>query len=488
MNHSTHLYEAITESDFISAIDKAGGSAYFVGGLVRDQLLGRPIKDADLVVQGLELDTLIKIIKPFGRILPVGKSFGVIKFYPHNLKETELDIALPRTEKSTGTGHRDFEITSDPHLSIEHDLQRRDFTINAIAQNVITKEFIDPTQGLNDLERRTLRAVFDDTFKQDPLRLLRAVQFSARFELAIDESTFLQMKEDASLITTVSPERIASEIGKLLSASQPSFGFHIMRDCGLLPYVFPDIHEMIGVTQPSKNNEDVYTHTMKVLDASRSANELEKPGDIDIMLSALFHDAGKPKTKREDDKGAVSFFNHQHISTGIAWRWMKDYKISTLGANPHHVCHLVKHHMFETKPFENNDKALRRFINKVGKEYIFDLIDLRLADKKGGRFPNKVFGILNLRERIKAEINKKTPFGPKDLALNGHDIMNLGIKAGPILGQIQKYLVDITLEAPELNTKEILTEKIMSIKPLIDSNEWHYESPLDEDSDLAEEA
>lgn len=221
---------------------------------------------------------------------------------------------------------------------------------------------------------------------------------------------------------------------------------------------------MIGVIQPKKRNEDAYTHTMKVLDASRAAEELEKPGNLDIMFSALFHDTGKPKTHRISDAGRVTFFNHQLISTGIAWRWMKHYRATTIGVHPRHVCHLVKHHMFETKPFEDNEKALRRFINKVGPENIFDLLDLRLSDKKGGRFPKKVYGILQLRKKIREEINKKPPFSAKDLAVTGHDIMGMGFKAGPIIGHIQRFLMEHVLDDPSLNTKEQLTKLILDNK------------------------
>ena len=458
---------------FLEDLIQNKAQVYLVGGCVLDEILGRDSKDFDLIVTGLPFKDLTSTLKKHGRLSLVGKSFGIIKFYPNEAKDLELDIALPRKEVSTGNKHQDFEVNFDHNLPLAEDLARRDFTINAIAQDLKTMEFIDPFNGQDDIQNKLIRTVFDNSFVEDPLRLLRAVQFSARLGFKIEENTYAQMKEHASRMEHISPERIMIEIKKLFMAPVPSEGFHIMRDTGILPYVFPDVQNMIGVTQPNKNNEDVYTHTMKVLDAARAATELNKPGDIDIMFSALFHDAGKPKTKRENDTGRVTFFNHQHISTGIAWRWMKDHKVRTIGVNPKKVCHLVKHHMFESKPFEGNDTALRRFINKVGPENVFDLLDLRIADKKGGRFPKKMYGILKLRERVEAELNKEAPFTPKDLALSGHDIMQMGFKPGPIIGAIQKDLMELVLDHPEKNTPD-------SLKEFIEENQKNYLTLQDE--------
>lgn len=457
-----NILESIKRYRFAQKICEAQGEIYAVGGSVRDLILEKPLKDLDLLVRHIKIDELVQILKKCGYTNLVGKSFGVIKFFPDEDKNIEIDIALPRKEISTGVGHKDFSVEFDETLDIAKDLKRRDFTMNAIAQNIMTGEIIDPTEGRRDIQNKIIKTVFENSFKEDPLRLLRAIQFASRFDFKIEEKTFSEIKKYAPLIETVAKERIILEIKKLFSAEKPSKGFDLMRDTELLRHVFPDIHNMIGVTQPKKNNEDVYTHTMKVLDAARSATELEKQGDLEIMFSALFHDAGKPKTRRaSEETDRVTFFNHQHVSTGIAWRWLKDYKATTVGINPKHICHLVKHHMFETKPFEGNEKALRRFISKVGKENIFDLLDLRLADKKGGKFPNKVFKMLQLREKIRDEINKKPPFTAKDLAVTGHDILSLGYKPGPIIGTIQKFLMQKVLDDPELNTKESLTNLVL---------------------------
>lgn len=451
----------LKSSSFFKSLIALGAEIFLIGGSVRDELLGKPLKDLDLVIRHIAMDDLVATLKKHGKTNLVGKSFGVIKFRPKEMPEIELDIALPRTEMSTGTGHKDFEVSFDPHLPLEEDLRRRDFTINAIAQNLQTGIIIDPFGGQKDLKEGLIRTVFEASFLEDPLRLLRAVQFAARLKFKIEARTFDEMIRHAGLIRTVAKERIIEEVRKLFLAEKPSVGFDLMRDTGLLQIVFPDVWQMIGVTQPNKNNEDVYTHTMKVLNAARAAEELVRPGNLEIMFAALFHDAGKPKTRRENDEDekSVTFYNHQLVSTGIAWRWLNDFRATAIGVNPSHICHLVKHHMFETKEF-HNDRALRRFINKVGKDNVIDLLDLRLADKKGGRFPNKVYGIMKLREKIQEEIEKKPPFTPKDLALNGHDIMELGFKPGPVIGEIQKFLMEIVLDEPELNTKDDLTRLV----------------------------
>lgn len=451
--HPPHL-------SFIKSLIKAGGEVYLVGGNVRDYFLNIKHKDHDLLVRKLSYTKLVKLLKSMGRVATVGKSFGVIKFHPKNDPEHEFDFSLPRVEKSTGPGHRDFHVDFDPGIPVEQDLARRDFSINAIAINMETDQIIDPFKGREDLEKRILRLVFHEAFVEDPLRILRGIQFAARFHLQVDPETLDLMKKNAPLIKKVSPERVIGEIGKLFMAERPSKGFDLMLETGVLDVLFPFVKKMIGVQQPMKKNEDVYQHTMKVLNASRSAEEMENQGNLEIMFAALLHDAGKPKTVGYDEeKKKTTFYGHQIVSKRIARRWLRDYKASTLGLNTDQVLTLVENHMFETKHYYS-DRALRRFVNKVGKENIYKLIDLRIADKKGGRFPGSMKGVLKLKKRIQEELAKKPPFTAKDLAVSGHDIMNLGFKAGPIIGKIQKFLVEKVLDHPELNEKEKLIELV----------------------------
>lgn len=442
---------------FIKTIHHADGEVFEVGGTLRDRLLGHPHKDQDLLVRGIPYSKLKHLLSSQGRVHEVGKSFGIIKFTPRGSEET-YDIALPRTEKSTGQGHRDFKVNFDESLPIELDLQRRDFTINAMAKSLKTGQLIDPFHGQQDLKQKILRQVFTESFLEDPLRLLRAVQFAARFHLTLEDETLNSLKQHAHLIETVSPERIIEEIGKLFRAEKPSVGFYLMRDTGLLPHIFPELQRTVGVEQPNKKARDVFDHTMMVLDASRNSPDLDQPGDLEIMFASLFHDVGKPATKGYNKaQKRITFYGHQVVSTRMAKKWLRRYKANMLGIDTDNVLNLVYHHMFETKSFYT-EKAIRRFIHKIGKDLIFKLLDLRIADKKGGAFPDKFKGVLNLKQKIIEELERKPPFGPKDLAIDGYDLIDLGYPKGPLMGKILNQLVELVLDDPLQNTREALIE------------------------------
>ena len=443
---------------FLNPLWQAGAEVYEVGGSVRDRFLKIPHKDMDLLVRNISIEPLKALLNPYGKVALVGKAFGVLKFTPHLNPDTTIDIALPRTERSTGTGHRDFDVAYDPNLPVEKDLERRDFTINAMAFDLKTEKIVDPFDGQKDLAAKILRQVFDKAFEEDPLRLIRAVQFAARFELTIEAKTFEAMKANAERITTVSPERIIEELKKLFLAKTPSIGFEIMRETGLLKKIFPELQDLIRIEQDKRPGDDVYRHTLRVLDATRADEYLEHPGDLELMLAALFHDTGKAATKRYDKtKERIVFYGHQLVSKKIAHKWLQKMKVTTLGVDPEHIETLVEHHMFETKSYFT-DKAIRRFVNKVGLDLIYKLLDLRLADNRGGKHPRSVKGVLKMRERVRAELAKKPPFGALDLAITGHDLITLGVPPSPKMGLIIKQLVELVIDDPDLNTKERLIE------------------------------
>ena len=439
---------------FEKAIFDAGGQLYEVGGPVRDQFLGISTKDKDYLVTGVSLEQLSLLLKPFGSVQFVGKSFGVLKFSPFNDREAIFDIAIPRKEISTGTGHRDFDVDYDHNLPVEVDLARRDFTINAMARNVKNKEIIDPFNGRKDLKNKILRQVFVQAFKEDPLRLLRGVQFAARFNLKIEDETLQSMKDNAHLIKTVSSERIVEEIKKLFLAERPSVGFRIMDETGLLPLVFPELAATKGIQQDK--GHDVFEHIMIVLDAAASDKIIDNRGNLELMFAALFHDVVKAKTARfVPEQKRIAFFGHQIVSKKMAVKKLEALKATTIGLDIGNVSKLIENHMFETKSFFS-ERAIRRFISKVGKDLILKLIDIRIADNRGGKYPGGVGGVLKLKKRIVDELEKKPPFGPKDLKVNGHDLMKVGFSAGTKMGGVIKQLVEIVLDHPELNTKEEL--------------------------------
>lgn len=429
---------------------------YEVGGPVRDRLIGRETKDHDLLCRHLTVDRIAAILRPFGKIAAVGKLFGVIKFSPHRAPGVSIDIALPRKEYSTGVGHRDFNVSFDPEMPIEDDLGRRDFTINAMALSLSGQKLVDPFGGQKDLDEKILRMVFPNAFVEDPLRLVRAVQFAARFGLTIEPATWEAMRKDAGLISSVSGERISTEFIKLLSAPRPSVGFDLMHACGLMEHILPDLEAIKGIEQDKQPGDDVYGHTMRALDATASDELVENRRDKELMIATLLHDIGKAKTSRyHPPSNRVVFFGHQLVSARLARHWMERMKITSAGVDPTQVIALIESHMFDTKA-HFTDRAIRRFVNKVGKDLIFKLLDLRLADNRGGKHPHGVKGLLRLRRRIREELAKKPPFGTKDLAIDGHDIMGLGVPEGPGVGQILGSLVELVLDDPGLNTREQL--------------------------------
>lgn len=440
----------------LSPLIKAGAELYEVGGPVRDRLLGRESKDHDILCTRLSMKKICALLTPLGRVAAVGKSFGVIKFSPNGALDMEIDIALPRRESSTGHGHRDFEVDFDPEIPIEEDLGRRDFTINAMAYSLADNRIIDPYNGRRDLEKRLLRAVFPKAFEEDPLRLLRAIQFAARFSLKIDPETWGLILKNAHLIETVSGERISQELVKLMSAAKPSAGFDLMFESGLLKFILPELLHLKGIEQDKQPGDDVYSHTMRALDAARSDDEIEHKGNPDLLFSVLLHDIGKARTSQyHKPSQRVVFFGHQLVSARLAKKWMEKIKLTSAGINVTEVLALIKDHMFETKA-SFTDRAIRRFVAKIGPELIFKLLDMRLADNRGGKHPHGIKGVLRLRHRIREELAKKPPFGPKDLAINGHDLLSSGIPEGPALGQILHALVELVLDDPSLNTRETL--------------------------------
>jgi len=422
------------------------GRLYEVGGSVRDSLLDNnpENKDRDFLVTGIPMNDLMAMLRPFGKVDLVGKSFGVLKFCPSGWREA-IDIAIPRTERSTGQAHRDFEVTYDPHLPIEIDLRRRDFTINAMAREIPSGEIIDPYNGRKDIADRQIRIVFPEAIIEDALRILRGAQFAARFEFDIEPDTLDAMKNGAHLIDTISPERIAEELNKmLLKADKPSIGFHLLQKIGVLERFLPELSNAVGVEQPGGYHRwDVFNHTMVCLDAA--------PKKLNIRLAALFHDLGKPAT-RELVEGGATFYGHDKLSASIAVNAMRRLRYSNDLIDEVEI--LVSRHMFTDKA---GDKGIRRLIKNVGQELIFDLIEIRRADITAqgmGQDPSEVD---EFAEKIKAELDKKSPFGLKDLQISGNDIMKIfELSPGPLIGDILDDLLEMVLDNPETNTRELL--------------------------------
>lgn len=282
-----------------------------VGGCVRDALMGREPKDWDVEVYGIDGAQLRRMLEAFGRVNAVGESFTVYKL------GSDLDVSLPRRERKQGRGHRAFIVEGDPAMSVEEAARRRDFTINAILQDPLTGEIIDPFGGRADIERKLLRMVAQETFAEDSLRVLRAAQFAARFEFEIDPAT-IEVCRTIDL-TDLPAERIWGEVEKiLLRARQPSLGFLRLQQLGVIEQLFPELQALIGVTQEPEWHPEgtVDVHTWLVLDRARELiDDLAYPKRITVMLAALCHDLGKPATTEFRDG---RWRAHGHDVAGVA--------------------------------------------------------------------------------------------------------------------------------------------------------------------------
>jgi putative nucleotidyltransferase with HDIG domain len=428
------------------------GEIYEVGGAVRDRYISPvlPDKDKDYLVTGIPMDELCSLLSRFGRVDLVGKSFGVIKFLPFKKFDGEhvFDVALPRKEYSTGPGHKDFKVECDHTLRVEDDLSRRDFTINAMAEDLATGKLVDPLNGRKDIKRRLIRITNRGSFRDDPLRMLRGIQFAARFEFELEEETLDSLQENADLITTISPERIQEELNKLLEkAKYPSAGFRLMQQVGLLEKILPELASAVGVSQPGGYHAyDVFEHSILTADSA--------PRELVIRLAALLHDVSKPETKVPTESGAT-FYGHEKKGARVARKALQRLRYSNQIIDQATL--LIDKHMFTTGV---TDKGVRRLIRKMGEEPVFSLLDLRRADVvaqgKGGNTQD----VDELEERIKLELERQPPFGLKDLGVDGNDIMKtFDLPPSPLVGQVLNYLLELVLDDPDVNQKERLIKE-----------------------------
>ena len=294
-------------------VREAGGDTYFVGGLVRDRLLGRDCKDIDIEIHKITPGTLRELLGTLGEVTSMGASFGIL-----GLRGYDVDIAMPRSETATGRGHKDFDVFVDPFLGPEKAALRRDFTINALMEDVLTGEVLDFFGGIRDLNEGLIRHVNDETFAEDPLRVLRGAQFAARFGFKIaPETVHLAAGMD---LCALPGERIFGELEKaLLKAARPSVFFNELRGMGQLDRWFPEVEALAGVPQnPFWHPEgDVWNHTMQVLDHAAALRD-QSSEPLDFMLAALCHDFGKAETTEVGADGKIHAYGHEDAGKRLA--------------------------------------------------------------------------------------------------------------------------------------------------------------------------
>lgn len=425
------------------------GSLYAVGGRVRDEVRGElegftpDRKDLDYVVTGLSAADLEGCLMALGRVDLVGASFSVLKV---TIKGLTMDIALPRRERSTGVGHRDFEVESGPEVALEDDLGRRDFRMNMIARALPSGEIIDPHGGQADIRARRIDILSERAFDEDPLRMLRAAQFAARFEYAPTERTRNAMTAAAPAIASVSAERMADEFTKLFTLSRkPSIGIELLRETGVLQHVWPEILEGVGVEQNQWHAYDCYRHTLATLDAS-------PPGDLVVRLAALLHDVGKPRTK-----DGPHFYRHEQVGAEMARDMLGRLRFSNDVIE--RVTHLIRQHMYVGDP-ELSDPALRRLIRRIGPENLDRQFAVRAADIAGSGLPKRDDSNERFQARVREEVARKPAFSVADLHIGGSDIIAAMVRKGIVpqgfagdarVGEALRELFEQVTEQPERN-------------------------------------
>lgn len=418
-----------------------GYQCFLVGGAIRDLLLKRPVKDYDLATNA-QPEVVLQL---FRRVIPTGLKHGTVTVLT---TDHQYEITTFRTEGLYCDHRRPTTVSWTDDITL--DLERRDFTINALAWDFARHRLFDPFGGQADLKAKIIRALGNpqERFQEDALRILRAIRFATELSFKIEEETFLALKQLSLLLKEISAERIRDELQKIVLASHPSVGFRLMSEADILKLILPELASCQGVKQPPLHSFDVFEHSLLALDGVAE-------DDLVLRWAALFHDIGKPLTQTINSKGELCFYGHENVgaeqSYQILYRLRFPLKICT------EVSHLVRQHMFN---YESNwsDAAVRRFVKRVGQDFIPRLFALRRADQfalqgKRGPSPN----LTEFARRIKNILEEKPALGLSDLKVNGNDLMHeLRLEEGPVIGLILNFLLESVLDDPSMNDKEKL--------------------------------
>jgi tRNA nucleotidyltransferase (CCA-adding enzyme) len=422
------------------AVRAAGGRALIVGGWVRDRLMDHPSKDVDLEVFGIDAVTLLGILETIGPVNTVGESFTVYKV-------GGIDVSLPRRESKSGRGHKGFTVTGDPSMTVQEAARRRDFTINAISWDPLTREYLDPFDGRADIGRRVLRAVDPATFADDSLRVLRAVQFAARFEFEVDRGT----KELCRRIPLddLPAERVWGEIEKLLlRARRPSIGFALALELGVIDRLFPELAPLVGCPQePEWHPEgDVWVHTLLVLDQARARiDDLDHPRQAAVMLGALCHDLGKPATTAFVD-GRIRSMEHEEQGVPPSAALLDRLNVHSMQGYDvrREVFGIVANHlkpgMFAKAQPPVGDGAYRRLAQKVDLELLARVAKADCEGRGGGFDCSAMDQFLERARALGVEHAPPAPF------VKGRHLVELGVKPGPALGDVLREVYERQLD------------------------------------------
>lgn len=454
-------------------VDK-GFEIYIVGGAVRDLLMGKSVYDWDFTTNATPKE-ILEIVKD---------AYYDNKFGTVGIPKSEgrpFEITTFRTEYGYSDSRRPDKISWGK--SLEEDLMRRDFTINAMALRLsagrqilqdkhsskklaVSKshvietevELIDPYKGQRDLENKLIRAVRDpiERFSEDALRMMRAIRIASELNFKVDENTLEAIKRSSALIHKISKERVKDELLKILSSPNPSEGIIFLKESGLLQEILPELEKTFGVEQKSPGRHHIYdvgTHSILSLKNCPSDDPI-------VRLACLIHDIGKPQTYKKLATGVITFYNHEVVSAKIARRIAERLRLSNKDKD--RLLKLVRWHQFTVNE-NQGDSALRRFIRNIGPENIPDMIALRISDRLGGGARETSWRLEEFKKRL-MEVQKQ-PFTVRDLKISGHDVMTeLDIKPGPKVGEILELLYNEVVVKKLENTKKTLLARLQNLK------------------------
>jgi len=429
-----------TAIEVCNMLNQAGGVAYLVGGCVRDLTLGMIPKDIDIELYGIEAEKLNALLQKQGRVEHVGKQFGVFKFRYHR---HEIDIALPRTEIKTEKGHRGFAVTPDPFIKPETASLRRDFTINAMMFDPVNNRFLDFHHGAEDLQNGILRHV-SPAFAEDPLRVLRGMQFAARFRLTIDSETAALCRSLLDEADTLPSSRIWIEWQKWCHAPYPSYGLKVLQQSGWI-HLYPELESLMECPQdPQWHPEgDVWTHTLQVVDqAAAIADHYDWHEEVReyLLLSALCHDLGKPACTFTDNRGTIRSPGHSHEGKADSTRFLK--KIAAPKRTGQFVLPLVQEHMTHMHG-EATPRAVRNLAMRLEPASI-ELWEALVEADASGRAPAAASrpAIAWLNQAVEMHHHREKP-AP---IISGKTLMAAGVAAGPELGEILRQAYQAQLD------------------------------------------
>ena len=430
-------------------LNDSGYEAWLVGGAVRDSIMGKEAHDWDIATNAKPEE----VIRIFSRVIETGIKHGTVTVM---MNGEGFEVTTYRGEGTYSDGRRPDDVQF--LNTIEEDLARRDFTINAIAYDPIKYVFRDPFLGRNDIDACLIRAVGNPhkRFSEDGLRVLRAARFAATLRFEIELETYQAINPSLKSYIKVSAERVRDEWMKIMSAREPSVAFKIMAETGMLEVTVPEMVPMFNCTQNKYHAYDVWVHTLEVVDACPENDPI-------LRIGALFHDIGKPQSKKPHPvTGDATFYEHEDIGADMVASIASRLRFST--EERYRLIHLVQHHFIRYKS-EDTDSAVRRWIRKVGLDNIPSLCTLARADIIGkgplGFISGLDTGIIDELEArvIRLNATETLPTSTKVLTIDGNDVMqHLGIPPGATVGKILNKLLDAVTEDPSLNTREKLLE------------------------------